>query len=253
MKINFKYSVVVFSVAFIALAPLSAHAASGSGKQSVAAAPLSASYCTEIDSLAAKLLGSIAEQERNYKRVSGERMQELTDRRTVQATAELNRRSIWDENRNEHFKLLEARAKTPAEKKAIATFKSSIEKAVTSRKSAVDSAHAAFRVSADKALKDRLVTFNAATTTFKVAIDRAAAKARAECVAKQSSTTARDVFRTALKDARTSFENAVKNLALVNVDTAVKVRNAALEKAQKDFAASVDKALKELKAAAPTI
>lgn len=253
MKTRFNYFTVFTLILFLGAAPMAVFAAPPVGKSATSTKTDGTSFCAEIDSLSAKILTSISEQEKNYNKKGVERMKELTDRRISRDVTENTRRSIWDENRGEHFKLLEAKAKTSAEKKAVAAFKPSIETAVAARKGKVDSAHAAFRVAADKALRERSSTFNTATSTFKGAVDRAALKAKTECKAKQSSEAAREVFRSALKDARMTFENSVKNLSQFSVDSASKVRNSALDKAQKDFTVDVDTALKILKSAAPKI
>ena len=264
MQHKFKYITIVLAILLVGGVPHGAHADKGSGKQSVTqsvaavgtgatTSQSASSYCAEIDSLASKILTTISDQEKNYKKMSGDRAKELTEKRSSIDSAESARRTSWDENRSEHFKLLEAKAKTDAERKAISAFKVSIEKAIMSRKTAVDAANVAFRSAVDKALNDRMTSFNAATTTFKMSVDKATQKAKSECASKQTSNTTRDAFRNALKDARLVLENNAKGVTQINVDAAMKIRNAALEKAQKDFAGAVDKALKDLKASAPTL
>jgi hypothetical protein len=118
----------------------------------------------------------------------------------------LEKRDAWDAQRQQNFTKMEAKAKTAAQKEAVATYKSAVLAAVNTRRTANDAARAAFRNGVEDFASGHRSEVLADLTTFKGAVTAAETTAKTNCEADPSQgVTIRTTFRNALKTARQDY------------------------------------------------
>jgi len=116
-------------------------------------------------------------------------------------------RTRWDENRTLQFDALQAKAQTDQEKKAIQTFKISIDDAITRRRTAVDTALTTYRNSINSLLVSNQPDIDSAVSEYKDAINFAQARAETSCENGEESSQVRDSFRNDLQSAKTKLDS----------------------------------------------
>jgi hypothetical protein len=163
----------------------------------------------------------------------------------------LSNRNVRDENREAQYAKLEAKAITDAQKQAVANFKVAVEGAVNTRKSAIDSAILTLRQSVGQSVDVRRSAVTAAMNEFKSSKSGAIEKAKADCVAGVDPKTIRETFRASMKVAQDKFKSdyqaidklkgsfeSVRNTKKQEVETAIAVFKATMEKAKADLKAA---------------
>jgi len=150
-------------------------------------------------------------------------------------------------------KLMDRASTTDAQKAAIASFQSAVEKAVADRRTAIDSAIAAYRAALDKALADRKTSVDQATSAYKDAVKAAYAKALNDCQAKVDKKTVRKNLNADLKAAKTKFNTDRQsiNKFIVLIAPLAKTRQQAINDAAKSYQTAINAARTDLKAAFP--
>lgn len=257
MKIHSKASgFVAFAIGISLIAPsfVFAQDATTGGTAGTRPERAQRNFCTAIDELVTKVGGRIGEREIKYQEKRTELRGKLDERFANRDVSRADHRDGWDKHRAEWLEKLNTRAKTDAQKSAVAKFIADIDAAVAARRAAVDAAVAAFRASIDQAIKDRQAALDAAVATFKSETDAALVKAKADCaVAGAVPKAVREAYVAALKAAREKLRSTVSSIEK-RKDTLkplAEVRKEAIKKAVLDFRAAVNKAKDELKAAFP--
>lgn len=163
-------------------------------------------------------------------------------------------RSEADGKRHKDFADLLAKATTPEQKKAIATFETTMNQAVNTERAAIDAANTTFEQGLLSAMSSRSANLSAAAATYKGAVAAALVTAKADCQAGTDPATVRTTLQNALKTARSNFNAAIQNAQASGPDvTALKsARQAAVNAATTAFRSTVQQALATLKAALGT-
>lgn len=150
----------------------------------------------------------------------------------------------------------ELAASTDAQKQALSNFRTAVRTAQQTRLAAYQKAMADFKTASDALVASNKSTGESAAKSYKEALASAVKQAVADCNAKVDPKTIaksyKDALETAKKklntDLKTSSTGVTKGAAM---QALVHSRNDALNKAQSDFRASIDAAVKALKAAFP--
>lgn len=162
------------------------------------------------------------------------------------------KREERDAKREEMYARLLERAGNDTEKqKAVAAFKTAVEKAITDRKTAVDAAIAAFRTGVDTAIGTRKNALDVSMTSFKTSADKAFATAKNSCEAGEDPKTVRETLQADLKSARSSAQSDRQEAEKIGeqVKALAETKKAAFATALADFKLAIETARKNLKAA----
>jgi hypothetical protein len=160
-------------------------------------------------------------------------------------------RKNWDNTRNQYFAKLEAKATTDQQKTAVQTFETSVDAAVTVRRSAYDANRATYRSAVNTAITNNQSDIDQAIATLRSDYSAAVAKAQSSCA---SGTAYKDVAATLTADlqvARTKFK--ASRAANPNIAQTVKslasAEKTADQTADQQFKASVNAAYAQLRTA----
>ncbi|MFA6475827.1 MAG: hypothetical protein WCV68_00265 [Candidatus Paceibacterota bacterium] len=210
-----------------------------------------ANICTNLVTKLENQNKKLADQLSKFQMRKDEQSQKISENRLNADERRLGVRAKVDENRDNRFSKLEARASTTEQKAAIATFRATLASTTEARRVAVDAAVKAYRASVDQTLGTRKTAVQAAQTTLRASIDSILVKAKADCSANVSNQTIRKTVNDGIKAARQKFAETVKTLDKKAdvLKTATEARKTAVDKAEKDFKTAYDKALADLKAA----
>lgn len=159
-----------------------------------------------------------------------------------------------DENltkRNEQLAELGTRAKTDAQKQAIAAFVATMDAALKTRDAAVDAILATHRAAVDAAVASRKTAVDAAIATLKTEVEAAKTKAKADCGTGVAPQTIRTTLRAAVLAAQEKFKTTVQGIEKVKdvSSTERDARKAELDAVYATFKTTAEKAGSDLKAA----
>lgn len=207
--------------------------------------------CTKISSASGVLRGLLEKQkgDRGGKRES--LIKNLTDRKQKIDEKLDSLRDNGDAKRNANYDKLLEKATTDTQKQAVETFKTTIEKAVTDRRAAVDTALKTFRDGIAGITQTREQGLEDALNKMKTAVDTAFSQAEADCNAEVEPTTIRTNLQNALKAAKTQFETDRKALeqTKTQLETLKKTRDENIKAALDTFKETTKQATTTLKAA----
>lgn len=208
-------------------------------------------FCANVTEFQTAISGKLAERLANIDTHKDDRLKTIADNRAKRDTELSQDRAQWDQNRNDHYAALLAKASTTDQQTAVATFKTTIETAVTARRAAIDVAIKAYRDGVDTAVGSRQGTITMAAATLKTSMDTALQTAVTDCTAGKDSKTVRVAAMAAIKNARTAFTTSVKGLdkSDTTIQTLAKTRSDAVKKAIADFEVAKKAAEKTLRTA----
>lgn len=208
-------------------------------------------FCVGIAQRLEKVDQKVSEQLGDLAKEGKDRLPRLEEQWQKHMTDLEERRTQRDANLDQHFAKLEERAKTEAQKQAVAAFKTAVLSVIEARRTAVQAALDAFhsgvksilevrRTAIEKAFADRAAAFKAATE-----------KAKSDCLAGIAPKTVRTAFTSSLKSAQEKFaatrranDEFKKTMEKLEMD-----KKAAFEKAHNYFKAVIQGAKTDLKKA----
>lgn len=210
-------------------------------------------FCEKLSDMESKIEQRIYPKEVHLKAKRGEQRMKHDSARTEQETKLGDKRAESDQNREEHFTKLEGKAKTDAEKQAIAVFEAAVKQAVTDRRAAIDSAIKTYRDGVDQSLAARKNSIDAAITAFKANISNAFEKAKAGCGNKADPKVIRAALEADLKAAKEKFHASRDGITRTGdaIQSLINARRQAFEKAKSDFQAAIESAKEALKTTLP--
>lgn len=211
----------------------------------------SAGFCARVTALIPQMTARFAERKANLEARRAEQKGKRTAARAAQSGRLGEIRAKEDGVRSSTMIKLNARAKTTAQKAAVAKFKASMDAAVTARRAAMNAAQNAFQTSLDGAIAGRKEVDIATIAAYENAITTALNKAKADCVGRIRETIVRDRLRAAFQTARQEFLTGRSQLESQEpqVQYYIDVRRTAVQKAFDEFKTKAETARDELKAA----
>jgi hypothetical protein len=266
MKTNFKTNLLMVSITTLSFlvisnalaAPGNSNALNDRGNAAVKKGEIkidmAEKVCDKLGDLKSKITqrlsnfeNSVQERwrnrEENWKTKTGEVDKRLANFRTKQ-----------DENLKAHIAKLTEKATTDEQKAAVAKFQSTMEVAISVRRTAVDSAIDTFRNSVNKLVNDRQSSLVLAASAFKSSVAAAFNSAESDCSSGKDAKTIRQNLHASLKAAREKFVSDRQNVAKISdqVQALNQTKKQAIEKAIADFKAAMQNAVAELKKSFPT-
>lgn len=215
------------------------------------ATPAGVPFCSRIAQYALQIDQNLANRQAKLHAAQQNRLTNLQNRDNNNDTKLADLRKQWDQNRDQQFAKLEARATTDAQKQAVQTFETTIRAAITARRSAIDAAIETFRTGLAQVLTQRQTKVATAISSFQTSVDAAINKAKSDCGSGMDPKTVRAAFIASLKTARTQFQTdrqAIDKLA-TNVQPLVTARRTAIEAAVQTFKTAAEQARTALKTA----
>jgi hypothetical protein len=234
---------VVFAILFVAgsfPAPLFAKESATSARTRVD----HASFCASIDTLGAKVADDIALRQAHDERKRTRDRDVLLRRLTGRDRAMADARSSWDSKRDQLYVKLEHRAKTDAQRAAIALFKTHVDTATRVRREAVEAAVSAFHASIDAASRERQKVVDDAIAVFTRKTQEALLKAKADCQRGVAPSKVRDLYTKEMKHAKEDLSAALKTLEKRNdaLRAVSHERQAAVVRAAANFTSAIESA-----------
>ncbi len=242
------FSGILVAVIFLFCVPVFAHAEDTSVRPGKKQPPTT--FCTSIDKVSAKISADILLQETRYANKEAERAQKLAAHIGERDRGRIDARFIWDSAHDSVFAKLKGRAKNPTEAAAIEKFKTQVDHAVYARRASVDNTFAEFNADLDRAIHERQTAIDTATTTFRDARERALSDAKGDCLTGVAPSDVRTHYVSALKSAKNSFQESIKNVLKRDntLPPLIQKRAKALAAAEDAFKVALDAARQELKA-----
>lgn len=215
---------------------------------------MQAKMCERLGGFISKMDERISQGENKVQNRHQERLTNWEDRQNEVEANLAQFRNQRDTNIEAHFKALEERVKTEEQKKAVANFEETVQKAIETRRNAVDAAMDDFRDGVKKAIDSKQGAVDTAMADFKNAKSAALEKAKSDCDKGVAPATVRQNLRASLGLARQKFQTSRQNSEKVGttVTALVATRKQAVEKALAEFKASMTQARTELKKSFPT-
>ena len=213
--------------------------------------PAGRNFCVRIDEVISRVDQQITNRTTQLQVQRQKGINKLTERRNARNERAVENRIKRDGNRTEHYAELEARATTDAQREAVAAFRSTVESAITARKTAIDSATQSFRQSLNQVMTARQTAIDTAVNAFQSSQTTAVNQARADCTAGIDAKTVRETFHANIRTAQAQFNNE-RQIIEERKDLIEPIRGTqrqAIEKAIADFKATMKKARADLQAA----
>lgn len=243
MKITFKTAVVPAIIISVALAGF-AYAQNNSKAKNA--------FCEKLAEMSSKLGQKISDSSAKVFEKRTEAMKNLQQKRTDLDKDILKEREGWDDNRKEFYAKIDEKADTDAKKAALLVFKNAVEKAVSDRRAAINTAQDAFRAGVDALIEDRKEAVESLVEKYKAAIQAAIANSTGDCATQGADATKiRERLMTELKAARQQYNSDKQEIDKIGeqLKALIDARKAAFEKAKSDFKAALEKAKSDLKIA----
>jgi len=212
--------------------------------------PPAVNFCTNLPNLTAQTTAKISTNEKNLE--ARQQQQTQVQERQTKRTQQLGQiRTNGDQDRQAIYGQLMAKAETEEQKQAVTQFQNTIEAAVATRRTAVDSALQAYWTALNNALSTRQTAVFTARQNFSASVQAALNTASKECSSGVSPVTARKNFQASLQTAKSQFATNRKDIDKIGpqVKTTVQARNTAVKKAMDDFKKTAEQARITLKAA----
>lgn len=208
-------------------------------------------FCSNFSDHAAKIAANMEERKNSFEERKTNRTGTVDENRDNRDGKLEDKRSLADARRSEMYAKLEDKADTDAEKKAVATFKKTIEDAVDDRRDAVNEAIETFRIGVDAATTTRKDDAQALADAFTKAVNTAVEKAKSDCVSGATPATVRTNFQLALKEARENLQTdrSASEKLKTQIQVLADARKVSIERAVSSFKATLELAKGELKKA----
>lgn len=156
-------------------------------------------------------------------------------------------------NKENQFTSLYSKATTDRERSAITTFKDTINSAIETRRSAVDTAVKIYRDSVQSLFSTREQDIDTYIATLKSEISSAFVKAQTDCIAQVDPATIKSTLTGDIKNAQYKFRDSKQSQS--KIETQVKdlanTRESAITQAKDNFESTIEKAKATLKASLP--
>ena len=217
-------------------------------------APIDRGFCARIDEIASRIDRQVTNRTTKLETRRQEGINQLAGRRNARNERAVENRVKGDENRAEHYAKLEARAITDVQREAVAVFRTTVETAITARKTAVNAATQSFRQSLNQVMVARQVAIDTAVNAFRGSQATAVNQARADCgVDGADARTIQRAFHASIRTAQTQFNNERRSIEAHKdlIEPVRATQRQAIEKAIADFKATMEKARADLRAAFP--
>lgn len=210
-------------------------------------------FCGRFAEVTGEMAGKMTEARNRIAERADDRESGLEDRRDTRDEKLSDIRSEQDARRLEWYAKLQAKASTDEERRAVETFRKTVDGAVEVRRDAVDAAIASFRSAVDSLVDGKKGTTDAAVEEFRKGVDAAVVQAKADCEAGKDPETIRNTFKESLKAARGKLVERRKTAEGIGsqVETLAKTRTESVRQAQDAFRKTLEQALAELKKAFP--
>ncbi len=188
-----------------------------------------------------KLFSGLDGKKNELETKRGERSSDLSTKRGEIDNERDAARSKADSERQQQYDTLMAKATTDAQKAAVEEFKTTVEQAVATRRSAQDAARQAYRDGVDAVLSGQKATIDAGLTDLQAAIESAIEKAKASCLAGTSVDEVKATLESDLKTARDTFKAARESNTGVSdqIKALEETRKAAVQAAVDEFKSTV--------------
>lgn len=244
MKINFKTGIAGMLMA-ASLVPAFAFAEDGINVSATATTSYGTTmptgnkygnFCASITSVGQKLIENIDKTDAKQLDRWNENSTKTANREgEIDAKRAANR--IDADNRNaSKWEKMYYKVKTDSQKAAVATYKATIQTAITTRRGAVDAAVKAYRDNLTTAMTTRSGAIKQALVVFRASVNTAIVKAQADCAANVASQTVRENFNKAVNDARDILNEVRDTEQLSNDILDLKdVRDDAIRAAERAF------------------
>ncbi len=205
--------------------------------------------CERFISWSAKVLQRITDAETKIDAKRQELKNKLNERWIERSDKIAETRAEWNANREEHFKKLEERSQTDAQKQAVLTFRQAVTSAIEARKKAIDEARETFKKGVENAVSARKTAVDATKLVFKNTVTAAVDEAKAACSANTDIKTIRENLQKKLKAAREKFAADRQTIEKMKdgAQTLITARRNAVEKAISDFKNAMQTAKNTLK------
>lgn len=253
MKQPFKLSrILILAILFLAGGfplPLFAKGKDAVRSAHTASVYNSASFCASIDTLGAKVADDIALTQARYESKRAEDVAALEKRLMGRDAAKADARSSWDSKRDQLYMQLAHRAKTDAQRAAIAVFTTNVDTATRARRKEVDDAVSAFRASIDAASQERQKGIDDAIAVFKKQTQDTLLAAKADCGKGTPPPKVRAAYTKDMKQAKDDFSTDLKALEKRHdvLRTIPDDRQAAVVRAAANFKSALASAEAQLK------
>lgn len=242
---------VVMLAGLLAPSVLFAQGVSG-GQTDTRRAAVGAQACAALSERTAQFSKKMAERKAKVAEQRAKTASSIGTKQGNGSGALDSNRSDWDANHAKQYAALDARATTDAQKAAVASFKTTMDAAVTTRRSAIDGAVSTFRTGLSSLVTSRQSSADTAMATYETAVNAAIAKANTDCTAGVDGKTVRDTLTTSIKAARDAFQASRKpdtDLSGTGAQALNAARKASVDKAVADFRATAEAARATLKTA----
>lgn len=208
-------------------------------------------FCSRLANDESKVEGSISQRRDKVSSAWSAQASRLAELKQQAAQKVAEVRASVDAKRQQNFTKLEAKAKTPDEKAAVQTYETSVEQAVSIRRSTVDKARAAFNQGVMSAIDARHSEISSQMGDLVSGVDSAFATASSSCLGGESGQSVRQTLVASLKSARVTFVSERQNDSKIadQVHALATTRNAAVTAANNTLTASLKTAAQTLKAA----
>lgn len=209
--------------------------------------------CVRIDNVVSRLEKYLDSDRINLRERVESRVREMEENRDGREAELAERRKSRDEARNEFYqKLDEKSAQDDTKKAAVEEFKSTVEKAVETRRLAIDNAKDIMNSGITQAIANRETNTESLRAQFKSDVDSAIAKAKNSCDEDATSDELKEVLsqlREDVKNARDTYKNKIGEEKKVQEDIGKlrEERKLAVKTAIENFKATMKTAQEQLR------
>jgi len=223
---------------------------SASATQSKGTATSSANFCARINDASKKFTEQIKDIETKNADALSKKSENLAQRESQVNAKKAEARFKSDSKRVANWGKMEAQVKNDEQKAALATYKTTVEQALETRRIAVDTAVTTYQTGVTSILSGHTASVTTAITTFKTSVEQALAKAKADCAKGVSGKNAQATFSKTINNARKMIQDArknnEKNPAVLELK---KARDEAIKAAEQAFKNTTTQARLDLQAA----
>lgn len=208
-------------------------------------------FCKNIDSFITKTDNKLGQKDSMYESKKADQAEKVAQNQADHDGKLEKNRGVWSAKRDIEYSKLSKKAKTDAEKQAVATFQTAMTNAIKARQDAIDSAIDTYRTGLNKIIATRKTVVDTALATLKTETDAVLAKAKADCGSSVDSKIVKTQTMAGLKTAQDKFKASLKDTAQMKADLKIlsDSKKTAFDKAMADFKTATDAARKALKAA----
>ncbi len=210
----------------------------------------SANFCARINDASKKFTEQIKDIETKNAEALSKKSENLEQRESQVNAKKAEARFKSDSKRVANWGKMETQARNDEQKAALATYKTTVEQALETRRIAVDTAITTYQTGVTSILSGHTASVTTAITTFKTSVEQALAKAKADCAKGVSSKNAQATFNKTINNARKMIQDArknnEKNPAVLELK---KARDEAIKTAEQAFKNTTTQARLDLQAA----